>query len=108
MLAPSHWSSVQGLPSEVHAVPLAFFASTGHAPPAVPGQFSATSHSPAAARHTKLLGCTTSAGQLVLVPVQTSSRSKASPEPARHRAPPVPAGCLQATLAPSHGPSLQE
>src|SRR5205823_14675981 len=45
-LVPSHWSSVQGLPSEVHAVPLVFFASAGHALPAVPGQFSATSHSP--------------------------------------------------------------
>src|SRR5437867_13434900 len=77
---PSHWSSVQGLPSEVHAAPLVFFASAGHAPPAVPGQFSATSHSPAAVRHTKLLGCTTSAGQLALVPVHTSSGSQRSEE----------------------------
>src|SRR5438128_1402039 len=99
---PSHWSSVQGLPSEVHAAPLVFFASAGHAPPAVPGQLSATSHSPAAVRHTKVLGWTTSAGQLALVPVHTSSGSQASPEPARHSAPAFPAGCWHATLVPSH------
>src|SRR5437773_2129217 len=105
-LTPSHWSSVQGLPSEVHAVPLVFFASAGHAPLAVPGQFSATSHSPAAPRHTKPLDCTTSAGQLVLVPVHTSSGSQVSPEPVRHSAPAFPAGCWQATLAPSHCSSV--
>src|SRR5207247_1854737 len=93
---PSHWSSVQGLPSEVHAVPLVFFASAGHAPPAVPGQFSATSHSPAPVRHTKVLGLNTSVGQLALVPVHTSSGSQASPEPARHTAPAFPAGCWHA------------
>src|SRR5947208_1464861 len=101
-LVPSHWSSVQGLPSEVHAVPLVFFASAAHAPPAVPGQFSATSHSPAAPRHPELLDCTTSAGQLALVPVHTSSGSQASPEPARHSAPTFPAGCWLASLEPSH------
>src|SRR5207247_2212933 len=84
---------VQGFPSEVHVVPLVLFASTGHAPPAVPGQFSATSHSPAAVRHTKVLGLNPSAGQLVLVPVQNSSGSQTSPEPARHSAPALPAGC---------------
>src|SRR5207244_4359166 len=47
---PSHWSSVQGLPSEVHAVPLGDFASAGQLGP-LPGQFSAGSHSPAEARH---------------------------------------------------------
>src|SRR5439155_6723339 len=81
--------------------------STGHAPPAVPAQSSATSHSPAAPRHTKLLDCTTSAGQLALVPVHTSSGSQASPEPARHSAPTFPAGCWQATLVPSHWSSVQ-
>src|SRR6266566_7956204 len=104
---PSHWSSVQGLPSEVHAAPLVFFASAGHAPPAVPGQLSATSRSPPAVRHTKVLGWNTSAGQLALVPVHTSSGSQASPEPARHSAPAFPAGCWQATLAPSHWSSVQ-
>src|SRR5439155_630159 len=106
-LAPSHWSSVQGLPSEVHAVPLVFFASTGHAPPAVPGQFSATSHSPAAPRHTKLPDCTTSAGQLALVPVHTSSGSQASPEPARHTAPRSEERRGGEALRPPHSPSLQ-
>ncbi len=95
-LVPSHWSSVQGLPSEVHAVPLDCFVSAGHASPAVPGQFSATSHSPAAVRHTKVLGLNPSAGQLVLVPVQNSSGSQTSPEPTRHSAPALPAGCVQA------------
>src|SRR5439155_23546421 len=94
-LVPSHWSSVQGLPSEVHAVPLDCFASAGHPPPAVPGQFSATSHSPAAVRHTKVLGLNTSVGQLALVPVHTSSGSQASPEPARHTTPAFPAGSSQ-------------
>src|SRR5207249_6258751 len=101
-LVPSHWSSVQGFPSEVHVVPLVLFASTGHAPPAVPGQFSATSHSPAAVRHTKVLGLNPSVGQLAPVPVHTSSGSHASPEPVRHTAPAFPAGCWQATLVPSH------
>src|SRR5207237_6665870 len=50
---PSHWSSVQGLPSLVHVVPLGCFASAGHAAPE-PVQCSATSHSPAAARQTVL------------------------------------------------------
>src|SRR5207247_8648531 len=76
--APSHWPSVPPWRSSVLAAPLVFFASAGHAPPAVPGQFSATSHSPPAPRHTKLLDCTTSAGQLALVPVHTSSGSQAS------------------------------
>src|SRR5207253_2797742 len=101
-LVPSHSSSVQGVPSEVHAVPLVFFASTGHAPPGVPGQLSATSRSPPAPRHTKLLDLNTSVGQLVLVPVHTSSGSQRSPEPARHSAPPFPAGCVHAGAPTAH------
>src|SRR5439155_193204 len=54
-LLPSHWSSVHGLPSSVHAVPLACFASAGHAA-LEPVQVSARSHAPAAARHTVLAG----------------------------------------------------
>src|SRR5207244_4615784 len=50
---PSHWSSVHGLPSSVHAVPLACLASAGHVA-LEPVQCSATSHSPAAARQTVL------------------------------------------------------
>src|SRR5207247_1216858 len=106
-LVPSHWSSVQGLPSEVHAVPLVFFASAGHAPPAVPGQFSATSHSPPAVRHTKVLGLNTSAGQLSLVPVHTSSVPQASPEPVRHTAPAFPAGCCHVPTRRSSDLSVQ-
>src|SRR5947208_3218188 len=104
---PLHWSSVQGLPSEVHAVPLVFFASAGHAPPAVPGQFSATSHSPAAPRHKIGRASSRESGQIALVPLHTSSASQASPEPARHSAPAFPAGCWQATLVPSHWSSVQ-
>src|SRR5213078_3925735 len=84
-----------------------FFASAGHALPAVPGQLSATSHSPAPVRHTKVLGLNTSVGQLALVPVHTSSGSQASPEPVRHTAPAFPAGCWQASLVPSHWSSVQ-
>src|SRR5207244_8544498 len=50
---PSHWSSVHGLPSSVHAVPLGCLASAGHVA-LEPVQCSATSHSPAAARQTVL------------------------------------------------------
>src|SRR5439155_1694191 len=82
-LVPSHWSSVQGLPSEVHAVPLVFFASAGHALPAVPGQFSATSHSPPAVRHTKLLGWTTSAGQIGRASGKETAGAQAAAEPVR-------------------------
>src|SRR5205823_6446324 len=50
-LAPSHWSRVHGLVSAVQAVALALKTSGGQAVLA-PSQVSATSHSPAAARHT--------------------------------------------------------
>src|SRR5438067_1513152 len=68
--APSHWSSVQGLASAVQAVPLALKTSGGHAVLA-PSQVSATSHSPAAARHTVpafAAGCV----HVALVPSHTS------------------------------------
>src|SRR5439155_1088985 len=52
-------------------------------------------------------------GHVELTPVQTSSGSQASPEPARHTVPAFPAGCWHALLVPSqasvvHGfPSLE-
>src|SRR5439155_592468 len=49
LVLPSHWSSVQGLPSSVQAVPAALTASAGHVA-LEPVQLSATSHSFAAAR----------------------------------------------------------
>src|SRR5207249_11696721 len=61
-LAPSHWSSVQGLPSLVHALPAGDFASAGQLGP-VPVQVSCGSHSPAEARHTTVEGWKPSAGQ---------------------------------------------
>src|SRR5207245_4565797 len=51
LVLPSHWSSVHGLVSAVHAVPAGCLASVGQVV-LVPVQLSATSHSPAAARHT--------------------------------------------------------
>src|SRR5207302_1358157 len=72
---PSHRSSVHALPSEVHAVPLAFLASVGQLGP-FPGQFSARSHSSAATRHTVLEERKPSAGQLPLDPLQVSCTSQ--------------------------------
>src|SRR5207249_2333202 len=97
---PSHSSAVQGLPSEVHAVPLPDLASAGQLGP-VPGQFSAGSHSPAEARHCVLEDANPSAGQVVLVPVHVSATSH-TPADARHTVPALPAGCWQAALVPSH------
>src|SRR3989449_2676824 len=50
-LVPLHTSVVHALPSSVQVVPLALKTSVGQAV-LVPSQVSATSHSPAAARHT--------------------------------------------------------
>ena len=81
-LLPSQRSVVQTFPSSVHAVPLACFASPGHAA-FVPVQLSATSHSPAVARQTVVVGRKLSAGQLTLVPVHVSATSH-TPAAARH------------------------
>src|SRR5436309_11822629 len=67
VLVPSHWSRVQGLPSSVQAVPLAFRGpSAGHVA-LEPVQVSGRSHSPAAARQTAP-ALPTGCWQLVLVP----------------------------------------
>src|SRR5439155_9137139 len=50
LLVPSHWSKVQGFPSEVQAVPLAFLTSVAGQVALEPVQVSAMSHSPAASR----------------------------------------------------------
>src|SRR5439155_8107937 len=86
-LAPSQVSVVHGLRSSVEAVPFARFASAGHEA-LEPVQVSATSHSPAAARHTVVAGWKASAGQAALVPSQLSATSH-TPAEARHM---VPAG----------------
>src|SRR5205814_1687093 len=65
-LAPSHWSRVQGLPSDGHEVPAGAFASAGQLIP-VPVHVSCGSHGPADARHTTVAGWKASAGQVVLV-----------------------------------------
>src|SRR5205814_513165 len=122
-------SVVQGLPSSAHAVPLGCVASAGQAV-FVPSQASATSQSPAAARHSVPalpagcwqvalapsqvsvvhglpssahavpLGCVASAGHAAFVPSQSSATSQ-SPAAARHSVPVFPAG------PPWHCPPLQ-
>src|SRR5438034_997588 len=111
-------------------MPADFLTSAGQAV-VTPAQVSATSHSPAAARHTvpafpagcvqvlvlpshrsRVHGlvsavhavpadCLASAGQVVLVPVQLSATSH-SPAAARHTAPAFPAGCVHVALVPLH------
>src|SRR5919197_4328768 len=73
----------------MHAVPLTFFASAGQVA-LLPVQFSATSHSPAAARHRVLAGWKASAGHASLVPSQVSATSQ-TPAEGRQT---VPAGSL--------------
>src|SRR5439155_122791 len=93
-----------GLPSSVHAVPAALFASAGQLA-LDPVQFSAGSHSPPDGRQTVLGGSKASAGQTVLVPVQFSSTSH-GPAAARPTSPALPAGCWQASLDPSRSSVL--
>src|SRR5206468_1493925 len=69
------------------------------------GQFSAWSHSPAAPRHSTLAPAKPSTGQLVEVPVHVSATSH-GPAVGRQVAPAFPAGCWQASLDPSHPPSV--
>jgi hypothetical protein len=78
----SHTSWVHALLSLVQLEPEGCLASAGHAV-LVPVQFSATSHTPAEARHTVLEGCLASAGQAALVPVHISATSH-TPADARH------------------------
>jgi len=99
-LEPSHSSVLHGLPSSVHAVPAALFASAGQLA-ADPVQFSAGSHSPADGRHVVVAGSKASVGQTLLVPGQLSATSQ-GPAAARQVAPALPAGCWQASLDPSH------
>src|SRR5947207_2996979 len=124
LVLPSHRSRVQGLVSAVHAVPAGWLASVGQMV-LVPVQLSATSHSPAAARHTAPpfpAGCVHVAleplqtsvvhalpssvqraeerrvgndGQAVLVPVQLSARSHS------------PAGARQTVTAASSASAAQ-
>src|SRR5438094_8404692 len=128
-------SRVHTLPSSVHDVPLALKALVGQVV-LVPVQVSATSHSPAPARHTAPafpaacvqvlvplshwsivqglaapvqavpVRCLASAGQVALVPVQVSAASH-SPAAARHTAPGFPAGCVHVALVPLHTSVVQ-
>jgi len=91
---PLHESVVHGLPSFVHAVPVARTVSAGQLA-LVPVQVSALSHSLTAARQTVLDGWKASAGHVVLVPVHVSATSQ-GPADARHTAPALPALCTHA------------
>src|SRR5437899_2767385 len=121
VLAPSQASVVQGLPSAVQGVPCGSNWSAGQTVLA-PVQLSARSQTPAEARHTAPAlpagcwhapteplhwssvqglpssaqavpdGLITSAGQVVLEPVQVSAGSH-TPVEARHTVPALPAGC---------------
>src|SRR2546422_5699841 len=137
MLAPSQMSAVHGLPSSAQMVPASLHVSAGHCGPlpsqnslrshapaagrhvvlaganasagqssAIPSQVSATSQGPAAARHRVPLGVFASSGHAALDPVQASATSH-GPAATRHTAPALPAGCWQATLAPSHWSIVQ-
>src|SRR5438094_8577367 len=127
-------SRVQTLPSSVHAVPFVLKALVGQVV-LVPVQVSATSHSPAPARHTApafpagcvqvlvlpshwssvqglrsavqegTAGCLASVGHVALVPVQVSATSH-SAAAARHTAPALPAGCVHVAPAPAHASSV--
>src|SRR5438046_2066858 len=90
----------------MHAVPEGCLASPEHGLFVNPGQFSLTSHSPAAVRQVNVAGRTKSPGQTVLVPVHVSSGSHTSPEPTPQIAPAFPGGYWQSTLVPSHWSSV--
>src|SRR5437867_3407850 len=90
---------VQRLPSE-HGLPLGSLASSGHVGP-FPGQNSATSHGPAAGRHSVAAERKESPGQLPPVPSQTSATSHGAPA-GRQTVPALAGGCRHVTLVPSH------
>jgi hypothetical protein len=97
---PSQRSVVQTLPSSVHTELTAFVTSALHAS-FVPSHLSSTSHSPAAARQTKLDGRLAST-QVVDDPVQVSATSHALPFAARQTAPALPAACPHDAQEPLH------
>src|SRR5581483_238204 len=103
-LEPLQASSVHGLPSSVHAVPFDCFASAGQAA-VEPVQFSARSHSSAAARQTVLDATKVFAGHVAVVPVHVSATSQ-KPAEARQVAPALPAGCWHASLEPLQASSV--
>src|SRR5438067_13118000 len=86
------------------AVPLLLVAAPRNPMMNAPGQVSATSHSPAAGRHTAPPlpgGC----WQLVLVPSQVSA-VQGSPSSGQ-AAPAFPTGCVQVAVVPPHASAVQ-
>src|SRR5437867_4266027 len=84
--SPSHCSTVHTLLSVSHVVPTGLKPFGGQVGP-LPGQFSATSHCPAAGRHTWAERAKPSAGHWAVVPVQSSATSH-TPFAGRHSVPP--------------------
>src|SRR6266516_1612141 len=82
-LVPLHTSMVQGLPSSVQVVPVALRTSVGQSV-LVLVQFSATSHTAAALRHTVLMGLRASPGR------QPSTRYSSPRHRTRRRRPNTP------------------
>jgi hypothetical protein len=68
----------------------------------VPSQFSGTSHTSVAARQTVPALAAGPLGHIEDVPLQKVSWSQSPPLDVWQRVPAFPAGCWQATLAPSH------
>src|SRR5205085_929112 len=93
-----------GFASARQLVPEGSLASAGHAGPE-PVQFSATSQSPAAPRHSVVAGSKPSVGQTVLDPVHVSVTSQ-TPAGAGHVGPAFAAGCWQAVDEPSHSSTV--
>src|SRR5438094_549299 len=81
---------VQRLPSE-HGLPLGSLASSGHVAP-FPGQNSATSHGPAAGRHSVAAETKESPGHCLPVPSQTSATSHGAAA-GRQTVPALAGGC---------------
>ena len=101
LLVSSHEPLEQG-------VPMSRNSSRGHAV-LIPSQTSATSHSPAAARHSVPASTRRFSGHSALTPSQTSSRSQ-GPDASPHTAPALPGPALVHTGTPveqSNTPSSQ-
>src|SRR5437899_3237476 len=97
-LVPLQVSAVHGLPSSVHAVPLACLASAGQLA-LEPVQVSARSHSPTTARHTVLAGWKASRAEERSVGTQLGAPWQ-TPAAAQHTVPARPAGCWHVSLVP--------
>jgi hypothetical protein len=97
---PLQTSRLHGLPSSVHNASVGTNASTGQVF-VVPSHSSPTSHSPAVVLQLVPAANAPSGGQVIASPSQFSAASQI-PDAARQSVPELPAGCVQASTAPSH------